>query len=125
MLRFLARFEVIRLLEPAHDNREARSMTRSSKARKWVLLFCCAAIWGILQTPNAWAEARPFYEDKTIRIVDYGTAGGGSDLLARLVARHIPKHIPGSPKVLVQNMPGAAGAIATNYVYSVAKPDGL
>ncbi len=99
-------------------------MTRSRKVRRWVLLFCCAAIWIILQTLNAWAQAR-FYEDKTIRIVDYGTAGGGSDLLARLVARHIPKHIPGNPKVLVQNMPGAAGAIATNYVYSVAKPDGL
>lgn len=52
-------------------------------------------------------SARPFYEDKTIRIVDYGTAGGGSDLLARLVARHLPKQIPGNPQVVVQNMPGA------------------
>ena len=91
----------------------------------WVLLFCCATISVILQTLNAWAQARPFYEDKTIRIVDYGTAGGGSDLLARLVARHLPRQIPGNPQFVVQNMPGAAGAIAANYVYSVAKPDGL
>jgi len=100
-------------------------MTRSRKVRKWVLLFCCATISVILQTLNAWAQARPFYEDKTIRIVDYGTAGGGSDLLARLVARHLPRQIPGNPQFVVQNMPGAAGAIAANYVYSVAKPDGL
>ena len=100
-------------------------MTGSSNARKKGWFFCCAVIWSILQNLDAWAQARPFYEDKTIRIIDYGTAGGGSELLARLVARHVPKHIPGSPKVLVQNMPGAAGAIATNYVYSVAKPDGL
>jgi tripartite-type tricarboxylate transporter receptor subunit TctC len=96
----------------------------NKKAVVWIALFCCASFctsWAV----NASAQARPFYENKTIRIIDYGTAGGGSDLLARLVARHIPKHIPGNPNVVVQNMPGAAGAIATNYVYGVAKPDGL
>lgn len=100
-------------------------MAKIKGARKWMLPLCCVAVWGILRTSDAGAQARPFYEDKTIRIVDYGTAGGGSDLLARLVARHLPKQIPGNPQVVVQNMPGAAGAIAANYIYSVAKPDGL
>ena len=94
-------------------------------ARMRILLVCCAAVFGILQAGDARAQARPVYEDKTIRIVDYGTAGGGSDLLARLVARHLPKQVPGNPPVIVQNMPGAAGAIAANYIYGVAKPDGL
>lgn len=100
-------------------------MARVKSARKWILSFCCVAIWGISEIRDARAQARPFYEDKTIRIVDYGTAGGGSDLLARLVARHLPKQVSGNPQVIVQNMPGAAGAIAANYVYGVAKPDGL
>jgi tripartite-type tricarboxylate transporter receptor subunit TctC len=107
------------------EKMQPRLMAKVKSARNWVLPLCCAAIWGILENRDARAQARPYYEDKTIRILDYGTAGGGSDLLARLVARHLPKQIPGSPQVVVQNMPGAAGAIAANYVYTVAKPDGL
>ena len=91
-------------------------MAGVKRARTWMLPLCCIAVWGILRTSDAGAQARPFYEDKTIRIVDYGTAGGGSDLLARLVARHLPKQIPGNPQVVVQNMPGA-GKIATTGVY--------
>lgn len=71
------------------------------------------------------ALAQPYYQGKTIRVVVFGAPGGGNDLWARLVARHLPKHIPGTPGAIVQNMPGAAGMIATNYVYGVAKPDGL
>ena len=47
------------------------------------------------------------------------------DLYARMVAQFIPKHIPGAPNVIVQNMPGVASMVAANYIYEVAKPDGL
>ena len=53
------------------------------------------------------------------------TTGGFYDRWARLLARYMPKYIPGNPSFVVQNMPGAGSVIATNHVYSVAKPDGL
>ena len=73
---------------------------------------------------DALAQA-PFYQDKTIRIVAGYGAGSVDDAWARLLARHMVKYIPGHPDVLVQNMPGAGAMIAANYVYKVAKPDGL
>lgn len=66
-----------------------------------------------------------FYEGKTVRVIVMTSPGGGYDTYARTIARYLGNHIPGSPSVLVQNMPGAGGFIATNYVYNVAKPDGL
>src|ERR1051325_3377279 len=66
-----------------------------------------------------------YFSGKTIRVVVGSSAGGGYDLSARLMAQHIGKHIPGNPSVVVQNMPGAGGAVAANYIYAVAKPDGL
>lgn len=70
------------------------------------------------------AQASPF-EGKTITIVVGFKTGGGYDRTARILARHLPKHIPGKPTVIVQNMPGANSIIAANHVYNVAKPDGL
>jgi len=67
----------------------------------------------------------PFYQGKTIRLVVGSSTGGGYDLWARLLARYYGKYIPGNPTILVQNMPGAASIVATNYLYNVAKPDGL
>ena len=67
----------------------------------------------------------PFYQGKTIRIVIGSSTGGGYDLWARVLARYYGKYIPGNPTILVQNMPGAASIVATNYLYNVAKPDGL
>jgi len=66
-----------------------------------------------------------YYAGKTLTIVVGYKTGGGYDATARLLARHLPKHIPGKPTVIVQNMPGANSLIAANHVYSVAKPDGL
>ncbi len=65
------------------------------------------------------------YEGKTVTIVVGFKAGGGYDRTARLLARHLPKYIPGKPNVIVQNMPGANSITAANHVYAVAKPDGL
>jgi len=60
-----------------------------------------------------------------VRIVVGYAAGGGYDLGARLVARHLGRHLPGMPSVIVENMPGAGGLVATKYLATVASPDGL
>ena len=53
------------------------------------------------------------------------TPGGFYDRWARLLARYMPKYIPGNPEMIVQNMAGAGSMIAMNHIYNVAKPDGL
>jgi tripartite-type tricarboxylate transporter receptor subunit TctC len=65
-----------------------------------------------------------FYRNKTITIQVGFTAGGGYDLYARVLGRHMGRHIPGNPQIVVQNMPGAGSLKATQYVYSVAPKDG-
>jgi tripartite-type tricarboxylate transporter receptor subunit TctC len=71
------------------------------------------------------AQGDPFYKGKQIRIIVGLSSGGGYDRAARMLARHIGKYVPGNPDVLVQNMPGASSVTAANYVWGVAKPDGL
>jgi tripartite-type tricarboxylate transporter receptor subunit TctC len=70
-------------------------------------------------------SGKNFYEGKTISFLVGSTAGGGSDLTARLVARHFERHIPGKPRIDVINKPGAGGMIAMNELYNLRKPDGL
>jgi tripartite-type tricarboxylate transporter receptor subunit TctC len=74
---------------------------------------------------GVYGQSETFYKGKTIRIIVGFTPGGFYDRWARLLARYMPKYIPGSPEFIVQNMPGAGSIIATNHVYNVAKPDGL
>lgn len=71
------------------------------------------------------AAEEPFYQGKTIKVVVGFTSGGFYDRWSRLLARFVPKYLPGHPEMIVQNMPGAGGMIAANNVYTVAKPDGL
>ena len=66
-----------------------------------------------------------FYQGKIIRVVVGSSPGGGYDLWARLMARYLGKYVPGNPETVVQNMPGAGGVVAANYIYAVARPDGL
>src|ERR1700754_2364885 len=70
------------------------------------------------------AAAQEFYRGKTIDIIVAPPPAGGYDQYARLLARHMGKHIPGNPGFLVQNMPGAGGIRAANYLYNVARKDG-
>ena len=70
-------------------------------------------------------SASSFYEGKTIRLIVGASAGGGYDTYSRVIARHLGKHIAGNPTLVVENMPGAGTLISANYVYKVAKPDGL
>ena len=70
-------------------------------------------------------SAAPFYEGKAIRIIVGTAPGGGYDTYTRLIARHFGKYIPGSPTIIVDNMPGAGGLVSANHLFKVAKPDGL
>jgi tripartite-type tricarboxylate transporter receptor subunit TctC len=82
----------------------------------------------VLALSLAWpgsAAGAEFYTGKTVRIIVGGSAGGGFDTYTRVMARHMGKHIPGNPAVLVENMTGAGTLIAAKYLHSSAKPDGL
>ncbi len=83
--------------------------------------FALIAGCGMVFTP---ALAEDFYRGKTLSIVVGFTPGGGFDLNARLLSRHLPRHIPGNPTVVVQNMPGAAGLKSVLYLDAVAPKDG-
>ena len=91
--------------------------------RGLVALFMAAGVLAALGPGSV--DAQSFYKGKTVRIVVGSTAGGGLDAYARAVGRHLGKHVPGNPTVIVENMPGAGSLIAANHVYRVAKPDGL
>ncbi len=74
---------------------------------------------------RAAAQSAPFYQGKTIRLIVGYSAGSAYDQYGRLIAQYIARHVPGNPEIIVQNMPGGGSLIAANYLYSVAKPDGL
>lgn len=80
---------------------------------------------GLTLSVGASLAQAPFYQGKTITYTVGLLAGDSTDLWSRALTRNMITHIPGNPSVVVQNMPGAGGLIAANYVYSVAKPDGL
>jgi tripartite-type tricarboxylate transporter receptor subunit TctC len=83
-----------------------------------------ALLAALVMLPLA-AAAQPNFSGKTITIIVGYKPGGGYDGTARMLARHLPQHIPGKPTVIVQNMPGGNSIIAANHMYNVAKPDGL
>jgi len=90
--------------------------------RAWSLVVAVACALAL--APSASAQ-EPFYKGKTIRVIVGLSPGGGYDTYSRLIARHMGKHIPGNPTIIVENMTGAASRIAANHIYRVAKPDGL
>src|SRR6188474_3496806 len=89
------------------------------------LLFLTFELLNPLNLEPAAAQQAPFYQGKTVRVVIGFTPGGFYDRWARLLSRYMPKYISGNPNFVVQNMPGASSVIAANYVYNLAKPDGL
>jgi tripartite-type tricarboxylate transporter receptor subunit TctC len=78
----------------------------------------------VFESDRSWAQSN-FYEGKTIRMIVGFTAGGGYDAYTRAIGRHMGKHIPGNPVIIVENMPGAGSMISANYAYKAARPDGL
>lgn len=88
--------------------------------------LCAAFVFAValLATPAQADDVADFYKGKRITmIVSYGP-GGGYDVYARTLSRHIGRHIPGNPSIVVQNMPGAGSLRGTNYLYNVAPKDG-
>jgi tripartite-type tricarboxylate transporter receptor subunit TctC len=89
----------------------------------WILALSLLAFGSSVPAVAATDEA--FFKGKTIRfVVGYGP-GGGYDIFTRAITRHLGRHIPGQPVVIVENMAGAGSLIAANYLYSKAAPDGL
>ena len=70
------------------------------------------------------AQAQDFYRGKTVTIVVSTSTGGGYDAMARAIARHIGRHVPGNPNFVIRNMPGAGGIAAVNWLFNVAEKDG-
>ena len=91
------------------------------------LLGAAFAIAAATLFPAAPAQAQPvadFYRGKTLRmLIGYGP-GGGYDIYGRLVAEFLPRHLPGNPTIVAQNMPGAGSFVAAKYIYDVAPKDG-
>jgi tripartite-type tricarboxylate transporter receptor subunit TctC len=88
------------------------------------LVLCVAIILITSSVGTAAAAAADFYKGKTVTLIVGGSAGGGYDTLGRAIARCIGTHIPGSPSVVVEDMPGAGGLVAMDYLFHSAARDG-
>jgi tripartite-type tricarboxylate transporter receptor subunit TctC len=80
------------------------------------------AVFGSAITP---ANAQAPYEGRTVTLVVGGDSGGGYDIYGRALARHIGRHLPGKPIIIVQNRPGAGSVTAAEYIYAIAPKDGM
>jgi tripartite-type tricarboxylate transporter receptor subunit TctC len=92
-------------------------------SQPWIGVFIAALFFFPLVT-QAYGAA-PYYDGKTIKLIVGFSAGGGFDTYSRVIGRNMGKHIPGNPAIVVENMTGAASLLSANYVYKVAKADGL
>ncbi len=92
---------------------------------RYILVLAALLVGSVHATCPTRAIADDFYKGKTLRLIVMTSPGGGYDTYARAIARHLGNHIPGNPSVIVQNMPGGGGLIATHQLYNVTKPDGL
>lgn len=87
---------------------------------RWPLALVLSAALG----GSAFANEADFYRGKTIDMIVASEAGGGYDAYARMIARVMENHLPGKPKIVIKNMVGAGGIVATNWLANVAKKDG-
>jgi len=100
--------------------------------KKWWPILLLGLFLAVVRAPAATRTPDPpaptpkaFYEGKTIRLVVGYPPGGGFDVWSRLIAKHISRHIPGEPAIIVQNMPGGASLVAANWAYATQRGDGL
>jgi tripartite-type tricarboxylate transporter receptor subunit TctC len=91
--------------------------------RKW-LLFILALLTFAGAQPSSAETPEEFYRGKQIRFIVGTAAGQEYDLWARMIARHMRRHLPGTPTIIVENMPGAGHVIAANYLFDIAPRDG-
>jgi tripartite-type tricarboxylate transporter receptor subunit TctC len=96
-----------------------------SATRAWTLAWTLALVPALAAAFSATpASAADYYAGKTIELLVGAPPGGGYDIYARAVARHFGRHIPGTPTIVVKNMPGAGSAKAAQYIQSIAPKDG-
>jgi tripartite-type tricarboxylate transporter receptor subunit TctC len=88
------------------------------------VIVCVALLITALAVAASAAAVDEFYKGKTVTFVVGGSAGGGYDTLARAIGRYIGGHIPGNPSVVVEDMPGAGGLVAMDYLFRTAARDG-
>ncbi len=136
-----ARYHVGRQAVPARDRRQGRlrlfalPVTRPARERpgrpipstepqrgaSMYRSILCGLALALAALP---ASAADFYKGKTVTVITSTGVGGSYDRIARTIARHMPKHLAGTPVMIVQNMPGGGNVLATNYMYNVAPKDG-
>lgn len=88
------------------------------------LLLVATLAMGVVTWPGKTAIAEDFFAGKTISIIVGSSAGGGYDLYARVLSKYMGRYLPGQPKIVTQNMPGAGGLRAATYLHKVAPRDG-
>lgn len=99
---------------------------RSGQSMPWAILVLIILLLLLASERGAEGQGgKLFYEGKTIQLLVASGPGATTDISARLVARYLGKYIPGHPGIVVQNMSGGGGLVAANYLFNVAKPDGL
>jgi tripartite-type tricarboxylate transporter receptor subunit TctC len=92
--------------------------------RKALRALALVPFLGFASAPAQADAVEDFYKGRTVSLIVSSPSGGGYDTLARLLVRFIARHIPGQPTVVIRNMPGAGGIVATNHLYSIAAKDG-
>jgi tripartite-type tricarboxylate transporter receptor subunit TctC len=97
-------------------------MPRRTKRR--FVAAALAAASGLVAAAASADEVADFYKGRTVSIVVGHETGTGFDVYSRVLARHLGRHIPGNPNVVVQNMVGASGLAAANWLYNIAPKDG-
>jgi tripartite-type tricarboxylate transporter receptor subunit TctC len=93
-----------------------------SRAGSWISVLCLLALYA---PSSCLAQEQPSFAGKRVEITVGFSAGGGPDLGARIVARHLGRFLPGNPSLIVRNMPGAEAVLQTNYMANLAPANGL
>src|SRR4051812_41437220 len=99
------------------------AMKPMSGSRLSIVIFAGLIALSVSHEVRSQAQAE-YFASKQISLFIGTTAGGGYDLYARTLARHIARHIPGHPSIIAKNMPGAGGLTLANYLYNRAPSDG-
>lgn len=102
-----------------------RSQVVIRRASLFLLILLCITMAVPIASWPQTSIPENYYKGKSIEIIVPYPAGGGTDVFSRYLTPWLSKYIPGNPVILVRNMPGANTLIGTNYVYNIAKKDGL
>ena len=114
----------LKLLSPTMSRLAKKSPRNRSGMRTTAAIFAVACTLAVVCGAAVADPIADFYSGKTIRLIVGGSTGGGYDAVGRLLARHIGRHVPGNPDVIVENMSGAGSLILMNYIQNKSPKDG-